>query len=49
MISKRAAEARVKPGVLAVCLMAWHRGDEDVDATAGALIVAEYVVAALKR
>ncbi len=29
--------------------MAWHRGDEDVDAIAGALVFAEWMLSQVKR
>jgi hypothetical protein len=34
--------------VLAVCLMAWARGEAETDAQVGALVVAEFLNAALK-
>jgi len=43
MITARAAQARAKTGVFAVCLDAWVRGGDEVDALAGALVFAETI------
>lgn len=42
---KARAETALKyPSVLGACLMAWSRGDEDVDAQAGAQVTAEVLL-----
>lgn len=36
-------DAQKNPGVLATCLMAWARGEEETDAQAGAFVTAEFM------
>ncbi len=40
----RAEVARKSPDALGACLMAWSRGDEDIDAQAGSLVTAEVLL-----
>lgn len=48
-MQRRANEARRKAGVLAECLTAWKKDDDGIDGQIGAFIVAEAVLAVLRR
>jgi len=45
MRDRRVIEARRYPGALAACIQAMMRGDESIDADAGAQVLAECVCA----